>query len=116
MASTSMRSGRRASPRSRSSSSSTCASGSASGSSTSWPDRETLVKKILLADDESNLRKLVRTTLEDPAYQIFEAPNGSRALELARKEVPDLLLLDWMMPGMTGIEVLKALRSDRLTA
>jgi two-component system phosphate regulon response regulator PhoB len=74
------------------------------------------VKTILLADDEANLRKLVRTTLEDPSCQILEAPNGSLALELARKERPDLLLLDCMMPGLAGIEVLKSLKNDPLTA
>jgi two-component system phosphate regulon response regulator PhoB len=70
------------------------------------------VKTILLADDEANLRKLVRTTLEDPRYRIVEAPDGKAALELVRKEHPDLLVLDWMMPGMTGIEVAKVLVAE----
>ena len=73
------------------------------------------MKTILLADDEANLRLLVRTTLEDPDYQILESGNGKAALELARREKPDLILLDWMMPGMTGIEVLKALKEDPAT-
>ncbi len=71
---------------------------------------------ILLADDEANLRLLVRTTLEDPQYQIVEASNGSMALDLARRERPDLVLLDWMMPGLSGIEVLRSLRADSATA
>ncbi|MBI3302020.1 MAG: response regulator [Deltaproteobacteria bacterium] len=74
------------------------------------------MKTILLADDETNLRMLVCTTLDDPQYRILEAANGTAALELARQEHPDLLVLDWMMPGMTGIEVAKALRRDPATA
>ena len=74
------------------------------------------LKTILIADDEANLRTLVHTTLEDPECRILEASDGNAALELARREKPDLVLIDWMMPGMTGIEVMKALRSDPSTA
>lgn len=74
------------------------------------------MKTILLADDEANLRILVRTTLEDLEYYILEATDGTTALELARKERPDLLVLDWMMPGINGIEVAAALRQDPATA
>jgi CheY-like chemotaxis protein len=74
------------------------------------------VKTILLADDEANLRMLVHTTLDDPQYRILEAADGTAALELARHEHPDLLVLDWMMPGMTGIEVARVLRQDMQTA
>jgi two-component system alkaline phosphatase synthesis response regulator PhoP len=74
------------------------------------------MKTILLADDEVNLRTLVRTTLDDPAYRILEAADGVAALELARKENPDLVVLDWMMPGMSGVEVANALRQDPATA
>lgn len=74
------------------------------------------MKTILLADDEVNLRTLVHTTLDDPAYRILETTDGVAALELARKEHPDLIVLDWMMPGMSGIEVANALRQDPATA
>jgi DNA-binding response OmpR family regulator len=74
------------------------------------------MKTILLADDEVNLRTLVHTTLDDPQYRILEATDGTAALALARQERPDLLVLDWMMPGMTGIEVVRALRHDTETA
>jgi two-component system phosphate regulon response regulator PhoB len=73
------------------------------------------VKTILLADDEHNLRLLVRTILDDPEYRILEAADGTAALDLACKERPDLLLLDWMMPGINGIEVAKALRQNPAT-
>lgn len=74
------------------------------------------MKTILLADDEANLRMLVHTTLDDPQYKILEAADGTAALELAKQEHPDLLVLDWMMPGMTGIEVARALRNDTNTS
>ena len=73
-------------------------------------------KTILIADDEANLRKLVHTTLEDPGCRILEAADGNAALDLAKREKPDLVLVDWMMPGLTGIEVMKALRADPATA
>lgn len=74
------------------------------------------MKTILLADDEANLRMLARITLEDPAYRILEAEDGLAALSLARNERPDLLVLDWMMPGLSGIEVARLLRQDVNTA
>lgn len=73
------------------------------------------MRTILLADDEVNLRVLVRATLEDPDFRILEAPCGKEAVEMARRESPDLLLLDWMMPSMTGIQVIKELRDDPST-
>ena len=73
------------------------------------------MKTILLADDEANLRMLVRTTLEDPQFRILEAADGVEALALARAEHPDLLVLDWMMPGMSGIEVARTLRQNPAT-
>jgi DNA-binding response OmpR family regulator len=74
------------------------------------------VKTILLADDEANLRILVRTTLDDPDYCILEAADGTAALDLARQQRPDLLVLDWMMPGINGIDVAQRLRQDPATA
>jgi DNA-binding response OmpR family regulator len=74
------------------------------------------LKTILLADDEANLRILVRTTLDDAEYCIIEAADGTTALELARRQRPDLLVLDWMMPGLNGIDVAQALRQDPVTA
>lgn len=74
------------------------------------------VKTILIADDEEDLRTIVHMTLEDPKYRIIEATDGEAALALARKEHPDLLILDWMMPNLSGIDVVKALRQDVSTA
>lgn len=74
------------------------------------------MRKLLIADDEDGIRSLVRMTLESDAYEIIEAADGTEALELARKHHPDLLLLDVMMPGVTGLEVCRMLKSDPGTA
>ena len=65
---------------------------------------------ILIADDEPEIRTLLRLYLENENYQIIEAENGKQALELLKKEHVDLCLLDIMMPGMNGLEMCKKIR------
>jgi DNA-binding response OmpR family regulator len=72
--------------------------------------------KVLIADDQPNLRQLVRLTLESGHFEILEAPDGDAALAVARAERPDLLFLDWTMPGLAGVEVCRALREDPQTS
>jgi two-component system alkaline phosphatase synthesis response regulator PhoP len=72
--------------------------------------------KVLIADDQPNMRQLVRLTLESGHFEILEAPDGDAALAVARAERPDLLFLDWTMPGLAGVEVCRALREDPETA
>jgi len=67
---------------------------------------------VLLCDDESVLRTLVRATLESDDYSIVEASDGEESLELARRFRPHIIVLDMMMPGRSGIDVLRELRSD----
>ena len=74
------------------------------------------MKTVLIADDEESLRALIETTLEAPGLRLLHAADGNQAVELARREHPDLILLDWMMPGKTGIEVAESLRSQPATA
>ena len=74
------------------------------------------MKRILIADDDQHLRLLVRTTLEGPECEVLEASNGQAARELASKELPDLIILDWVMPNETGVDVLRALREDPNTS
>lgn len=74
------------------------------------------MRKLLIADDEDGVRSLVRMTLEADAYEILEARNGDEALEVAREHRPDLMFLDVMMPGSSGVEVCRALKSDAETA
>jgi len=73
-------------------------------------------KTILLVEDDNDLREVVRITLERPTIHILEAPDGTSALRLAKETIPDLILLDWMMPGIQGLEVIEALRQDPDTA
>lgn len=74
------------------------------------------IRTIMLADDELDIRTVLRILLENPDTQILEASNGTDALAMARQRSPDLIVLDWMMPGLDGFEVLQALRGDPETA
>lgn len=74
------------------------------------------MKTILIADDEKEVRILVHFTLADSKYRIIESGDGYSALELARIERPDLLVLDRMMPRMSGLEVALALSQDPSTS
>jgi DNA-binding response OmpR family regulator len=67
---------------------------------------------ILLCDNEEPLRALVRATFVGENYEFVEARDGEEALDLARTMHPDLILLDMMMPGHSGLEVLVELRNE----
>lgn len=69
-------------------------------------------EKILIIDDEEHIVELIRYNLEASGYMTLEAYNGLDGLKLAKEEVPDLVLLDLMLPGMDGLEVCKRLRAD----
>lgn len=73
------------------------------------------MKTILVVDDEPNLRMLVSTTLACADYRIFEAGEARTAHRVATTERPDLILLDWMLPGTNGLEFATALRADAET-
>lgn len=74
------------------------------------------VKTILIADDEEDLRLLVQVTLENPAYDIVTAIDGPSALLAIQTQPPDLLILDWMMPGLSGCQVVDQLKKNPDTA
>jgi CheY-like chemotaxis protein len=67
---------------------------------------------VLIADDESSLRLLVRTTIESNEYVVAEAADGDEAWAFIQQNKPQLVLLDIQMPGRTGLEILAAIRSD----
>ena len=67
---------------------------------------------VLVADDESEIRQLLRLYLEKDGYQVVEAENGIQAVNLLAKEEIDLALLDIMMPGMDGYQVLRKIREN----
>lgn len=67
---------------------------------------------VLIAEDDKDIRELLKLYLESEGYRILEAENGRLALELAQKEQPDMAVLDVMMPEMNGLEVTRALRKS----
>ncbi|MFY8136614.1 MAG: response regulator transcription factor [Flavobacteriales bacterium] len=69
-------------------------------------------QKVLLVDDEQDILDLIGFNLEKEGFEVFTANNGRDGLELARKNNPDLVLLDVMMPGMDGMETCRELRDD----
>jgi len=75
-----------------------------------------MAKKILAVDDEPDVLLILKTALQTEGYDVQTAANGPDALALAREFLPDLVLLDVMMPGMSGFEVLRELKNDESTA
>lgn len=73
-------------------------------------------RKILIVDDEPAIRDMLRVALEMADYNCMEAGNAQDAHALVVDEKPDLLLLDWMMPGTTGLELARRLKRDEVTA
>jgi CheY-like chemotaxis protein len=71
---------------------------------------------VLCADDDRDILALLALRLERAGYRVAQAVDGEQALSLARELHPDVLVLDVMMPRMTGTEVLAALRADEATA
>lgn len=70
--------------------------------------------KILLAEDEEVLRMLVVDTLEDEGHTIDEASDGEEAYELIKKNSYDLILVDYMMPIYSGLELIELIRKDNI--
>ena len=68
--------------------------------------------KILIAEDERDIRDLITFTLTFGGYQVVAAANGEEALEKARVEIPDLIMMDVRMPKMTGYEACQEMKKD----
>ena len=75
------------------------------------PNKDSVDKTILVCDDEPSLRELVRAVLGSD-YQFIEVDDGHQALALIRELRPDLLVLDLMLPGLSGLDVLAEIRVD----
>ena len=72
----------------------------------------TATKRVLLVEDDRFLRRACEASLRQRGFTVIAAPDGADGLRQARAEHPDLILLDLLMPQLTGIEVLRALKSD----
>ena len=68
--------------------------------------------KILIAEDERDIRDLITLTLDFAGYKVVSASNGEEAVSLARQEIPDLILMDVRMPRMTGYEACALIKAD----
>ncbi|WP_371808573.1 PP2C family protein-serine/threonine phosphatase [Ruegeria sp. HKCCD7221] len=70
-----------------------------------------MIQKVLVVDDSRLQRRILVASLKKWGFQVLEADNGAAALEICAKESPDLVLSDWVMPGMSGLEFCRAFRS-----
>ena len=67
---------------------------------------------VMVIDDLADMRKIIATSLQERGYRVICAPNGRRGLDMAVVTKPDLIVTDWMMPQMTGPDLIKALKND----
>lgn len=75
-----------------------------------------MAPKILIVEDEADLALMVRYNLEAEGFNVATAASGDEATELMRENLPDLILLDWMLPGLSGIELCRRWRAREETA
>lgn len=71
-----------------------------------------IAMKILIVDDEEPIRELIKYNVEKQKYETFTAENGQQALELCRNKNPDLVILDLMLPDMSGLDICRIIRND----
>ncbi|MEK7812130.1 MAG: response regulator [Candidatus Desantisbacteria bacterium] len=71
-----------------------------------------MAKKVLIADDEFHIRRIVADKISKAGHIVFTAENGQEAVDIAKKEKPDIILMDLMMPVLSGIEAIKILKQD----
>ncbi|HVE49436.1 MAG TPA: phosphate regulon transcriptional regulator PhoB [Casimicrobiaceae bacterium] len=74
-----------------------------------------MTPRILVVEDEPAIAELLRVNLVDAGYEVQAAPDGETAKELLKQSLPDLVLLDWMLPGVSGLALAKQLRGDART-
>jgi len=70
------------------------------------------MRRSLVIDDSSVIRKVARRILEDLDFEVVEAENGQEGLDICRRHMPELVLVDWQMPVVAGVEFLSALRGE----
>jgi len=70
---------------------------------------------VLVVEDENHIRNILEYNLKLNGFEVCTAENGSKGVELARQKIPDVILLDWMMPEKDGLEVLSELKNNKQT-
>jgi DNA-binding response OmpR family regulator len=70
---------------------------------------------VLVVEDEEHIRRVLEYNLRLDSFEVYPASDGPTAIELAKELQPDVILLDWMMPDMDGLEVLSKLKQDKTT-
>ena len=73
------------------------------------------MSKILVADDDASVRELCGVVLRNEGFEVIAAEDAGSCISLAREEQPDLVLLDWMMPDVDGIDALRSLKGSSAT-
>jgi DNA-binding response OmpR family regulator len=70
---------------------------------------------ILVVEDEAHIRRVLEYNLKLDGFEIYMAEDGAAGLQLAREKNPDVILLDWLMPALNGLQVLAELKADSVT-
>ena len=70
---------------------------------------------VLIVEDEEHIRRVLEYNLKLDGFEVYPTGDGPKAIELAKELQPDVVLLDWMMPEMDGLEVLSKLKQDKTT-
>ncbi len=78
-----------------------------------WPGEAT-TSEVLIVDDDASVRSMLGYVFEDASFEVVEAADGAEALEVLRTAPPALMVLDLMMPGVDGVEVLRVRRAEAL--
>ena len=68
--------------------------------------------KILIVEDEKDIRNLIIYALEGKGYQTISADDGEKAIKMLKENKPDLIILDWMLPSVSGLEICRSIRRD----
>ncbi len=65
----------------------------------------------MVLDDSSVIRKVARRIIEDAGYSVMDASDGHEALQMCREQIPDMIIIDWMMPNMSGLEFIQSFKA-----
>ncbi len=81
-----------------------------------WPSQQDTTGDVLIVDDDASIRTMLAFVFDDAGYRVVEAADGTEALDVLRTEPPALMVLDLMMPGVDGVEVLRARQDEALAS